>query len=96
MNSYLVMVSSGKALQNEQVVNATYIITDGKDGDGPRNFTFSGSLVNEDGAVTAPTNVVTVTTVEGARKRRKHRICRFYQVLCPSHLRGTIQGSDAS
>ena len=57
----------GKALQNEQIVNATYIITDGKDGDGPRNFTFSGSLVNDNGAATAPTNVVTVTTLEAAR-----------------------------
>lgn len=57
----------GKALQNGQVVESTYIVTDGKAGDGPANFTFSGSLANDNGAIIAPTNIVPVTTLEAAR-----------------------------
>ena len=57
----------GKALQNGQTIVATYIVTDGKDGDGPQNFSFAGSLVNSNGAVTVPTNNVSINTVEAAR-----------------------------
>ncbi|AOV62051.1 baseplate wedge subunit [Synechococcus phage S-CAM7] len=57
----------GKALQNGQVIDSTYIVTKGKEGDGPANFTFSGSLVNDNGAITAPSNVITVDTLESAR-----------------------------
>ena len=57
----------GKPLTDGQFVDATYILTDGKDGDGPRNFRFSGSLQNSNGAVITPTNLITVTTLEGAR-----------------------------
>ena len=57
----------GKALQNGQVIESTYIVTKGKEGDGPANFTFSGSLVNDNGAITAPSNVITVDTLESAR-----------------------------
>jgi len=57
----------GKALKNGQVIDSTYIVTKGKEGDGPANFTFSGSLVNDNGAITAPSNVITVDTLESAR-----------------------------
>ena len=57
----------GKPLRDGQFVDATYIITDGKDGDGPRNFRFSGSLQNSNGATIIPNGLVTVTTLEGAR-----------------------------
>ena len=57
----------GKQLQTGQTVVATYIITDGKDGDGPRNFSFAGSLVNSNGAVTVPTNNISLNTLESAR-----------------------------
>ena len=57
----------GKKLEQGQTIVATYIITDGKDGDGPQNFSFAGSLVNSNGAITVPTNNVSITTVEGAR-----------------------------
>lgn len=57
----------GKALQDKQVIESTYIITKGKEGDGPTNFTFSGSLVSDTGAVVSPSNVITVSTLESAR-----------------------------
>ena len=57
----------GKALQNSQVIESTYIITKGKEGDGAANFTFSGSIVNDTGAVIVPSNIITINTLESAR-----------------------------
>ncbi len=57
----------GKALQNGQVIESSYIVTKGKEGDGASNFTFSGSLVNDTGAVIAPSNLITINTLESAR-----------------------------
>ena len=57
----------GKALQSGQIIVATYIVTDGKDGNGPSNFAYSGSVVNSSKAAIVPTNNVTVTTLEAAR-----------------------------
>jgi len=57
----------GKALQNGQIIESTYIVTKGKEVDGPGNFTFSDSLGKDNGAITAPSNVITVDTLESAR-----------------------------
>ena len=57
----------GKSLTNGQVIVATYIVTDGKDGNGPSNFSYAGSLVSAAGGVVVPTNSVSLTTLEGAR-----------------------------
>ena len=57
----------GKKLENSQIITATYIVTQGLDGNGPENFAFSGSVVNSSGAVIIPTNNVDVTTLEAAR-----------------------------
>ena len=37
------------------------------DGNGPANFSFSGSVVDSDGIVIIPTNSISITTVEAAR-----------------------------
>ena len=57
----------GKALKPGQTIVASYIITEGKDGDGPRNFSFAGSISNSNGAITVPTNNISITTLESAR-----------------------------
>ena len=57
----------GKALQNGQVIESSYIVTKGKEGDGASNFTFSGSLVNDNGAIIVPSNIITINTLESAR-----------------------------
>lgn len=57
----------GKALENGQTVEATYILGDGKAGDGASQFTFTGSLEDDNGALVSPTNVVTVNTITAAR-----------------------------
>jgi len=40
----------------------TYIITDGKEGNGPSKFDFSGRVVDGDGNITIPTSSITVNT----------------------------------
>jgi len=57
----------GKKLENGQVITATYIVTQGPDGNDASRFSFSGSVVNSSGAVVIPTNNVSVTTLESAR-----------------------------
>ena len=57
----------GKALTNGQTINATYILTEGLNGNGPSRFSFSGSLTNSLGAVVVPSNNINISTLEGAR-----------------------------
>ena len=56
----------GKKLENGAVVTVSYIITDGKDGNGASSFAFSGRVVDSLNNVVVPTNTVTVTTVSRA------------------------------
>ena len=57
----------GKALQNNEVIDASYIVTNGLEGNGPANFTFAGSLANSLGAITIPSQAVDITTIQSAR-----------------------------
>ena len=56
----------GKKLENGNVVDVSYIITDGKDGNGASNFTFSGRFRDDQGKVEVPTNSITITTNQNA------------------------------
>ena len=56
----------GKKLENGSVVDVSYIITDGKDGNGASNFTFSGRFRDDQGKVEVPTNSITITTNQNA------------------------------
>jgi len=47
----------GKKLENETIITVTYIITDGKDGNGASNFSFSGTFRNENGNIVIPNAV---------------------------------------
>ena len=44
----------GKKLKNGSTVLATYIVTEGKDGNGPTNFSFQGTFAKDDGAFFVP------------------------------------------
>jgi len=57
----------GKKLENGAIITVTYIITDGKDGNGPANFSFRGRLVDSNGIVVVPTSTISVTTVSSAK-----------------------------
>ena len=52
----------GKALENNNYITATYVVTNGADANGISNFTFSGRLVdNADRVVTTGVSVISVT-----------------------------------
>ena len=56
----------GKKLENNQVVTATYIVTEGLDGNGPSNFSFQGTFSKDDGTFFTPSDSVDITTVTNA------------------------------
>jgi len=56
----------GKKLENGSIITATYIVTDGKDGNGPSNFSFQGTFSKDDGGFFTPTDSVSLTTVLNA------------------------------
>ena len=56
----------GKKLENGAVVSATYIITDGKNGNGPVNFSYSGRVVDQLGNPIVPSNNITINTNSAA------------------------------
>ena len=56
----------GKKLENGSIITATYIVTDGKDGNGPSNFSFQGTFSKDDGGFFTPTDSISVTTVSNA------------------------------
>jgi len=56
----------GKKLEDGAVITVSYVITDGKDGNGASNFAFSGRILDSLNNVVVPTNSITITTVSGA------------------------------
>ena len=56
----------GKKLENGQTVTATYIVTDGLDGNGPSEFSFQGTFSKDDGSFFTPSDNVDITTVRNA------------------------------
>ena len=56
----------GKKLENGAVISATYIITDGKNGNGPVNFSYSGRVVDQLGNPIVPSNNITINTNSAA------------------------------
>jgi hypothetical protein len=56
----------GKKLENNSVITVTYLVTDGKEGNGPSNFIFSGVLTSSSGGTVIPSNAVTLQTVSAA------------------------------
>lgn len=52
----------GKKLENGSVITATYIQTDGKDGNGAFNFAYQGTVRNSFGNLVRPTNRISVIT----------------------------------
>ena len=56
----------GKKLENESIIEVSYIISDGSAGNGANNFSFTGSVKNSTDNTFLPTNTVTVTTNQSA------------------------------
>jgi len=56
----------GKKLESGTIITVSYIITDGEDGNGAANFSFSGRFLDSLGNPIIPTNAISVTTVNAA------------------------------
>jgi len=56
----------GKKLVNGTVITVTYIVTEGKDGNGASNFSFSGRFLDANNVIVIPSGSITVTTVSTA------------------------------
>ena len=57
----------GKKLENDAIITVTYIVTDGKEGNGASVFTYAGSLKDASDLITIPTNTITVTTIQSSQ-----------------------------
>ncbi len=57
----------GKKLENNSVVTVTYIVTDGKNGNGANSFSFAGTLRDSNDAVIVPTNSIVVETIQSSQ-----------------------------
>jgi len=56
-----------KKLSNGNVVTASYIVTDGREGNGASEFSFVGNITNQDGGAINPSLIGLVTTEEKSR-----------------------------
>ena len=56
----------GRKLENNSVITARYIVTDGPTGNGASNFSFQGTFTKSDGTIFTPTENVPVVTVQNA------------------------------
>ena len=56
----------GKKLENGAVITVQYVVTSGKDGNGPSVFTFSGSFQDSNNNIVVPTSLPNVDTVQAA------------------------------
>ncbi len=53
----------GKKLENNSIITVTYIVTDGKEGNGAKDFSFAGTLKSADNNIVIPNNTITVNTI---------------------------------
>ena len=56
----------GKKVENNSTITASYIVTEGKEGNGASSFSFQGTFQDPDGAFFTPTDNITITTVSNA------------------------------
>jgi len=56
----------GKKIENGAIITVQYIVTSGKDGNGPSVFTFSGSFEDSSNNIVVPTTVPIINTVQAA------------------------------
>jgi hypothetical protein len=57
----------GKKLENGSIITASYIVTDGQDGNGPGLFDYAGTIRGSVGELIIPTGPVTINTVRNAQ-----------------------------
>ncbi len=56
----------GRKLENESVIDVSYIVTDGKDGNGPSSFTFAGTIIDTNNNSINLSSQPSITVASGA------------------------------
>ena len=56
----------GKKIENEAVINVSYIVTDGVDGNGPSSFSYAGSVVSSSNQIHLPSITPIINTISSA------------------------------
>jgi len=57
----------GKKLENNAVITARYIVTEGEDGNGASSFAFQGNFVDASGVKVIPSRRISINTIDRAR-----------------------------
>ena len=56
----------GKKIENEAVINVSYIVTDGVNGNGPSSFSYAGSVVSSSNQIQLPSFTPVINTTSAA------------------------------
>ena len=56
----------GRKLENNSIITAKYIVTDGETGNGASSFSFQGQFTNSNGTFFTPTDNISVSTITNA------------------------------
>ncbi len=56
----------GRKLENNSIITAKYIVTDGETGNGASSFSFQGQFTNSDGTFFTPSDTISVSTITNA------------------------------
>ncbi|MEY3470023.1 MAG: Synechococcus phage [Actinomycetota bacterium] len=57
----------GSKLENGSVITVTYIVTDGKEGNGSESFTFAGTFRNENDGIEELDNTIVINTIQSSQ-----------------------------
>ena len=56
----------GRKLENESIIDISYIVTDGKEGNGPGSFTFAGTIETEPNSIVELSTTPSINVISGA------------------------------
>jgi hypothetical protein len=54
----------GKKLENGSIITVTYIVTNGKDGNGASQFSFAGTIKDSSDIIVIPSNTISINTIQ--------------------------------
>ena len=58
----------GRKIENGKTINVTYLVTDGREGNGPAFFSYAGNIENDSGSTSTLTSTPTISVVSAASK----------------------------
>ena len=56
----------GRKIENGKTIDVSYIITDGKEGNGPERFSFTGTITNDNNALVSLNSTPTINKINAA------------------------------